>query len=54
MTGYKHQAVSHGLYRANVGDLHEDYIRPQENGWSKDLSLYVVLKVHESIFNIPR
>ena len=28
----KHQAVSHGLYRANVGDLHEDYIRPQENG----------------------
>ena len=28
----KHQAVSHGLYRADVGDLHEDYIRPQENG----------------------
>lgn len=28
----KHQAASHGLYRANVGDLHEDYIRPQENG----------------------
>ena len=28
----KHQATSHGLYRANVGDLHEDYIRPQENG----------------------
>ena len=28
----KHQAASHGLYRADVGDLHEDYIRPQENG----------------------
>ena len=28
----KHQAASHGLYRANVDDLHEDYIRPQENG----------------------
>ncbi|MEY8414383.1 glycoside hydrolase family 2 TIM barrel-domain containing protein [Lachnospiraceae bacterium 62-26] len=28
----KHQATSHGLYRADVGDLHEDYIRPQENG----------------------
>ena len=28
----KHQAASHGLYRANVSDLHEDYIRPQENG----------------------
>ena len=28
----KHQAASHGLYQANVGDLHEDYIRPQENG----------------------
>jgi len=28
----KHQAASHGLYRADVGDLHEGYIRPQENG----------------------
>ena len=28
----KRQAASHGLYRADVGDLHEDYIRPQENG----------------------
>ena len=28
----KHQAASHGLYRADIGDLHEDYIRPQENG----------------------
>lgn len=28
----KHWAASHGLYRAKVGELHEDYIRPQENG----------------------
>ena len=28
----KHQAASHGLYQTDVGDLHEDYIRPQENG----------------------
>ena len=28
----KHQAASHGLYQAKVDDLHEDYIRPQENG----------------------
>ena len=28
----KHQAASHGLYQANVDDLYEDYIRPQENG----------------------
>lgn len=28
----KHQASSHGLYCAKVNELHEDYIRPQENG----------------------
>lgn len=28
----KHQAASHGLYHAKVCDMHEDYIRPQENG----------------------
>ena len=28
----KHRAASHGLYRSKVCDLHEDYIRPQENG----------------------
>ena len=28
----KHQSASHGLYQANVDDLHEDYVRPQENG----------------------
>ena len=28
----KHRATSHGLYRAKVGEMHEDYIKPQENG----------------------
>lgn len=28
----KHRAASHGLYRERVDELHEDYIRPQENG----------------------
>ena len=28
----KHRACYHGLFAGNVRDLHEDYIRPQENG----------------------
>lgn len=28
----KHRASSHGLYYGKVAELHEDYIRPQENG----------------------
>lgn len=28
----KHRASGHGLYRATVASLHEDYLRPQENG----------------------
>lgn len=28
----KHRSASHGLYRLKVSDMHEDYIRPQENG----------------------
>lgn len=28
----KHRAASHGLYHAHVRELHEDYLRPQENG----------------------
>lgn len=28
----KHKATSHGLFRAKVREMHEDYIRPQENG----------------------
>ena len=28
----KRQAASHGFYQAEVKDMHEDYIKPQENG----------------------
>ncbi len=28
----KHRAGSHGTYTSAISDLHEDYIRPQENG----------------------
>ncbi len=28
----KHRAASHGLYHAKVDEMHEDYIKPQENG----------------------
>ena len=28
----KHHSTSHGIYRAKVSDMHEDYINPQENG----------------------
>lgn len=28
----KHQGSSHGWYRSKVSHMHEDYIRPQENG----------------------
>lgn len=39
----KHRASSHGLYSAYVRDMHEDYIRPQENGSHYDCS-YVKLE----------
>ncbi|MBP3542836.1 MAG: DUF4981 domain-containing protein [Lachnospiraceae bacterium] len=38
----KCRASSHGLYHARVRDLHEDYIRPQENGSHTDCD-YVLL-----------
>lgn len=34
----KHRASSHGIYTAKVSDLHEDYIKPQENGSHYDCS----------------
>ena len=39
----KHRAGIHGKYTANVTDMHEDYLRPQENGshWDCD---YVTVK----------
>ncbi|MDO5548456.1 MAG: glycoside hydrolase family 2 TIM barrel-domain containing protein [Eubacteriales bacterium] len=38
----KHNASSHGLYQAKVEEMHEDYIRPQENGSHYDCD-YVML-----------
>ncbi|MBO5484626.1 MAG: DUF4981 domain-containing protein [Lachnospiraceae bacterium] len=37
----KHQAGSHGLYSDSILNLHEDYIRPQENGSHYDCD-YVI------------
>lgn len=54
----KHQAASHGLYQANVDDLHEDYIRPQENGSHYDCeyvelnnSQYGIVVSAENVFS---
>lgn len=54
----KHQAASHGLYHANVDDLHEDYIRPQENGSHYDCeyvelnnSRYGIVVSAENVFS---
>lgn len=38
----KHRAASHGIYSMTVEKLHEDYIRPQENGSHYDCS-YVMI-----------
>lgn len=38
----KHRASRHGLFHAKAGELHEDYIRPQENGSHYDCD-YVVI-----------
>lgn len=38
----KHHASSHGIFTSTVEELHEDYIRPQENGSHYDCD-YVVL-----------
>ena len=37
----KHQGAYHALFRTKINDLHEDYIRPQENGSHFDCD-YVV------------
>lgn len=39
----KHRASSHGIYTMKVEDMHEDYIRPQENGSHYDCS-YVTIE----------
>lgn len=39
----KHRASSHGIYSAKVSQMHEDYLKPQENGSHYDCD-YVVVK----------
>lgn len=39
----KHRAASHGIFGGYIEDLHEDYIRPQENGSHYDCS-YVTIE----------
>lgn len=39
----KHHASSHGLYSDKIENLHEDYLRPQENGSHYDCD-YVILE----------
>ena len=46
----KHRASSHGVYKAKVKELHEDYIRPQENGSHYDCS-YVTLESEKFVLN---
>ena len=47
----KHRAASHGLFEASVKELHEDYIRPQENGSHYDCS-YVNMKGNRSVMTV--
>jgi beta-galactosidase len=39
----KHHAGYHSVFRSSVADLHEDYIKPQENGSHYDCD-YVTVK----------
>ncbi len=48
----KHQAASHGLYESSVGDLHEDYIRPQENGSHYDCEYVMIYDGAEKDFTV--
>ncbi len=43
----KRRAASHGIYTSSVAGLHEDYLRPQENGSHSDCD-YVVVKGADS------
>lgn len=45
----KHRASSHGIYEASVEELHEDYLRPQENGSHYDCAYVTVKGEKESI-----
>lgn len=45
----KCRAASHGIYSRQVDAMHEDYIRPQENGSRSDCD-YVILKGENAAF----
>ena len=45
----KHRAASHGLYHAKVMELHEGYLRPQENGSHFDCDF---VKIHNGQFGL--
>ena len=45
----KCRAGSHGTYTAKVDDLHEDYLRPQENGSHTDCD-YLEIKNKNTVF----
>ena len=47
----KHRAASHGVYSADVAELHEDYIRPQENGSHYDCD-YVQVESEELMLTV--
>ncbi|MDO4977061.1 MAG: glycoside hydrolase family 2 TIM barrel-domain containing protein [Eubacteriales bacterium] len=47
----KRHASSHGLYHSSVTDLHEDYIKPQENGSHWDCQ-YVILENKSTKLNV--
>lgn len=45
----KHQAASHGCYHSKVSQMHEDYIRPQENGSHYDCDYVEVTNAQSGI-----
>ncbi len=44
----KRHASSHGVYQCMVSELHEDYIRPQENGSHSDCDYVMLTGAHGS------
>ena len=47
----KNRASSHGIYKAHIAELHEDYIKPQENGSHYDCD-YVLMENQRSNFYV--
>lgn len=48
----KRHAGSHGVYRAAVEEMHEDYLRPQENGSHTDCDYVKVSNDDQSIYAV--